>query len=174
MRTLFALALLLVGCDNGTTVVEVQLPPNTSGNFLTIQVAGAGVDPTRPFQSGDAPIALTAVEQRACVTIHGPSGEVNLRMRLCDNEICTGSADSIPRVHSATIPEAIYAGKTTNIRLGPWRLDAHNVVDRCDVRGCTDRFADTFCRLDDGAHFCEFMDNVEPTPECDVRQEVNL
>jgi hypothetical protein len=174
MRHTLVLAFLLVGCSTGTTIVEVQLEADPSGGFITLHAGGAGVDPTRPFASGATPIALTDVEQRVCWTIHGPPGDVNLRMARCDNETCTGPSDSIPRVHSATITDAIYAGKTTNVRLGPWRLDTHSNVDRCDVRGCVDRFAATFCRVEDGAHFCEFMGSVEPTPECDTLQTSEL
>ena len=168
MRHALAIASLLVGCSTGTTLVEVQLLAEPAGGFITLHAGGAGVDPTRPFTSAAVPIPLTDTEQRVCWTIHGPAGEVNLRMVHCDNETCTGPGDSIPRVHSATITDAIYAGKTTNVRIGPWHLDSHSNVARCDVRGCVDRFTTTFCRVEDGAHFCEFMGNVEPTPECDV------
>ena len=164
----------LIGCDGGTVVIEVQLTGDPAGGFVTIQPAGAGVDVERPFQSADAPLALTDATQRVCVTVHGPAGEVNLRMRRCENETCTGASDSIPRVHTANIPDAIHTGKTTNVRLGPFRVDANTTVDRCDVRGCVDRFTETFCRAEDGAHFCEFMGDVEPTPECDVRQVTTL
>lgn len=174
MRHWTVLAALLVGCSSGTTIIEVQLPAAPAGGFTTIHVGGVGVDPSRPFESSATRIPLTDAEQRVCVTINGPPGEVNLRMRQCEDETCSGATDMIPRVHTATITDAIYAGRTTAIRLGPWRLDAHNDVDRCDVRGCVDRFVTTFCRVDDGAHFCEFQGNVEPTPDCDVRQTIDL
>ncbi|MEZ4339961.1 MAG: hypothetical protein R3B82_25345 [Sandaracinaceae bacterium] len=96
-------------------------------------------------------------------------------MRQCENASCSGASDTVPRTHTATIADGIYGGKTTDVRLGAFRVDAHNPVDRCDVRGCTDRFASSFCRASDGAHFCEFQSNVEPAlDECQVSLELSF
>lgn len=170
-----ALALLAAGCaDAGTVVIELDAPTG-AGQSLVIQVAGAGVDPSRPLSVPSITVPLTDAAQHVCVTAHGPSGEVNLRLRQCENASCSGASDTVPRTHTATIEDGVHAGKTTNVRLGPFRIDAHNPVDRCDVRGCTDRFASTFCRASDGAHFCEFQPNVEPMLDaCQVSLELSF
>ena len=124
---------------------------------------------SRPISAPSFTVPLTDAPQHVCVTANGPAGEVNVRLRQCANETCTGPSDTVPRTHTATIDDGIYAGKTTNVRLGAFRIDANTPVPRCEVRGCTDRFADSFCRLEDGAHFCEFQSDVAPRVEgCDV------
>jgi len=168
-----AALLVVTGCDSGTVVIEIDLPP-AAGEVVQVQVAGAGVAVERSLAVDTTTVPLTASTQHLCITAHGPAGEVNVRLRQCENESCTGAADTVPRAHTATIEQAIYAGKTTNVRLGAFRVDGHVPVARCDVRGCTDRFTSTFCSLEDGAHFCEGSGSVEPTPECDVQLEVTI
>lgn len=174
MRRLAWLALLAAGCaSSGTVVVEVDAPA-AEGEALVIQVAGADADPELPLSTERATVELTGAPQHVCVTVDGPAGGVSVRLQQCGNTICTGPGDSIPRLHTATIPAAIYAGKTTTVDLGAFRVDTHADVDACSVAGCTDRMASTFCRLEDGAHFCEFMDSVEPTPTCDVTLSLGI
>ena len=174
MRRVALAALLVAGCaDSGTVVVEVDLPA-TAGEAMVIQVAGAGANPELPLTTERATVDLTGAPQHVCVTVDGPTGEVNVRLQQCGNAICTGPGDSIPRLHTATIGRAIYAGKTTTVDLGAFRVDTHATVDPCAVEGCTDRMASSFCRLEDGAHFCEFMEDAPPARACDVTLSLGI
>ncbi|MCB9592728.1 MAG: hypothetical protein H6719_08345 [Sandaracinaceae bacterium] len=177
MRLLLAsaLALLAVGCgDAGTVVIEVDAPV-AAGQILVIQVAGEGVDPSRPLTAESLTVPLTGEAQHVCVRANGPAGDVAVRLRQCENATCTGGSDTVPRTHTATIEHGIYAGRTTDVRLGAFRVDSNAPVTRCEVRGCVDRVASTYCRLEDGAHFCEFSDDVPPALDaCQVSLELSF
>jgi len=175
VRRAALLALLSAGCaETGTVIVQVDAPA-AAGEALVVQVAGPGADPELPLSTERATVELTDAPQRVCVTVDGPPGEVSVRLQQCGNAICTGPGDSIPRLHTATVPGAIYGGKTTTVDLGTFRVDTHLDFDPCQVAGCTDRTPGSYCRLEDGAHFCEFMDSVAPPPSaCDVRLSLGL
>lgn len=173
--SLAGFVLLLAGCsDAGTIVLELDTPAS-AGQVLVIQVAGEGHDPRRPLTVDALEVPLTDAARHVCVTARGPAGQVNVRLRQCENASCSGPSDAIPRTHTAIIEDGVHAGKTTNVRLGPFRVDAHSPVARCDVRGCVDRFAETFCRAEDGAHFCEFQGDVPPRLDaCELSLEATF
>ncbi|MBX3275808.1 MAG: hypothetical protein KF729_36460 [Sandaracinaceae bacterium] len=166
-----ALACLLAGCGDGTIVIELDTPPS-AGEVLYVQVAGAGVDPSRPLTVPSERIELTGAARHVCVTARGPAGDVNVRLRQCAEPACSGAADAVPRTHTATIEHGVYAGRTTNVQLGAFRARSHDPIERCAVRGCVRRNAPTYCRPD-GDHYCEHDEDVPPALDgCDIALEL--
>ncbi len=137
-------------------------PQLRSGTSEAFTDRWAGQDPLTGVE-------LTAERTEMKISVIGNSDiearSVRLKTQFCVDPRCNGFGDdSMAPISCVQFERVFYVGTFTSYRLTHIDVVPTIVtcgmsdvfpVGRCDVRGCVDGDTTSYCRLEDGTHFCE-------------------
>ncbi len=114
-------------------------------------------------------VALSATERTTMkISVIGNSDiearPVRLKTQFCVDPRCNGFGDdSMAPIDCVELERVFYVGSFTslpyNIMAVPTIVTCATAdvrhIGRCEIRGCVDGDTTSYCRLEDGTHFCE-------------------
>ncbi len=163
-------ALLLFGCaENAILEVDLQLPaqPTTgpalfahvqarSADVVSFDETWAGTDAIegRELAEEASPLPFSVVAGGSAFT-----RKLGVRVRFCETPACTGLGDDYAPEMRYRIERAFYRGRRTRVTIAIASVPTAppgeaEVIEKCDVEGCTSGSTLSYCFID-GRHFCE-------------------